>query len=144
MPCSHCGYRRSENDEPSEGTSFRPWHIKNRASVFEYVKSLSDEMHEWLLALYVDGNLHLLAIETVARGGVSDVTIDIGKILCRGRALRAHGFILVHNHPSGNVAPSRADIVFTQRLRQTSAELDIPMLDHFIVAGGEMKAIGHW
>lgn len=142
--CPRCGFCQGANEDSPELALYRPQHIKNRETVFAYVKSLSDETHEWLLALYVDSYLNLIAIETVARGGLSDVTANPGAILCRGRALGAQGFVLVHNHPSGDAAPSNADIAFTQRLRQTSAELDIPLLDHFIVAGGKMNVVGHW
>jgi DNA repair protein RadC len=47
---------------------------------------------------------------------------------------RASGFIAVHNHPSGNLEPSRADIELTEKLKQGGRILDLPMLDHLIVS----------
>lgn len=123
---------------------FRPWVVRNRAEVLDYVSSLSSETHEWLLALYVDVALNLLSVETVERGSVSGIDLDFGLILCRGRSLAAAGFILVHNHPSGELRASAADIVVTQRLRRASLDVDLPLLDHFIVAGGDIAGVGHW
>lgn len=96
------------------------------------------------LALYLDATFNLRSVETIARGSVNCVDINFGVILCRGRALAAAGFILVHNHPSGDRRASAADIAVAQRLRHVSIELDLPLLDHFIVADGEIAAVGHW
>jgi DNA repair protein RadC len=118
--------------------------VRDRAALFEYVRSLSEETHEWLLAFYVDKELNLLSTETVAKGGLDQCPIDFGAILCRGRALGAKGFLLVHNHPSGDPTPSKPDIAITQRLRRCSEEFEMPLLDHFVVAGEQMIQVVHW
>ena len=51
--------------------------------------------------------------------------------------LGAAGVIAVHNHPSGTLNPSQADLRITERLRDALALLDIRLLDHVIVAGGQ-------
>lgn len=119
----------------------RPWHVRNRASLFAYVESLSEETHEWLLALFVGDNLELISVETIARGTVSDCPVDVGRIYCRGRAIGAKGLFLVHNHPSGDPRPSRSDRLITVKMARTFDGLDMPLLDHFIVAGGKIVAI---
>jgi DNA repair protein RadC len=48
----------------------------------------------------------------------------------------------VHNHPSGNPKPSKADIQITGRLRRASAELEMPMLDHLIIGGDQIESVG--
>ena len=105
---------------------------------------LAEETHEWLLAFYVDDELNLLATDTIAKGTIDSVTLDFGLVICRGRAIGAKGFFLVHNHPSGDATPSERDIALTQHLRRTSADLGIPLLDHFIVAGDNMEVVGTW
>jgi DNA repair protein RadC len=139
--CPQCGYVASNDDQP-ENLFFRPWHVRGRAHVKAYVESLGKEAREWLLALYVDKGLQLLAVDTIGRGDVSGVRVDFARILCRGHALNAAGFILVHNHPSGNPEPSRSDIQITGRLRRASAELEMPLLEHFIVVGDEIASVG--
>jgi DNA repair protein RadC len=109
-----------------------------------YVESLGHEAEEWLLALYVDSELQLLAVDTVARGDFGSCDVPFWKIISRGHALKAKGFILVHNHPSGDPRPSRSDIQITRRLAHVSHELDVPLLDHLIVAGDKLREVGEW
>ena len=139
--CPQCGFLASNDDLP-ENVFFRPWHVRGRAQVKDYVETLGQEAQEWLLALYVDKDLQLLAVDTVGRGDVSTVHVNFARILCRGHALNAAGFILVHNHPSGNPKPSKADIQITGRLRRASAELEMPMLDHLIIGGDQIESVG--
>ena len=139
--CPQCGFIASNDDLP-ENVFFRPWHVRGRTQVIAYVESLGREATEWLLALYVDHALQLLAVDTIGRGDVSSVRVNFARILCRGHALNAAGFILVHNHPSGNPNPSDSDIQITCRLRRASAELEMPLLDHLIIAGDEIVSVG--
>lgn len=126
-----------------EPLAYRHWRLPNRAAVFDYVRSLGDESSEWLCALYVDEGLNLLAVETVCVGEPNSVEIDFGAVICRGRVHEAAGFLLVHNHPSGDPNPSAADKRTTARLRFVSEQMDMPLLDHFIVAGDRMESVGH-
>jgi DNA repair protein RadC len=109
-----------------------------------YVASLGYEAHEWLLALYVDPSLQLLAVDNVGRGDVSGVQVPFWRLIDRGKALDAAGFILVHNHPSGDATPSKQDILITARLAHVSRELDVPLLDHLIIAGEQMMSCGYF
>ena len=142
--CPQCGYvlPRPGNDDLSAAALYHPWHVRDQAALMAYVGTLADEAREWLLALFVDDQLNLLSVETMARGGVSECKVDVGEIYLRGRAVRATGFFLVHNHPSGDPTPSRADILVTNRLRRLSAELDLPLIEHVIVARDGMRGVG--
>ncbi len=53
----------------------------------------------------------------------------------------ASGIVLVHNHPSGVAEPSAPDIRLTERLKDLLAEIDVRVLDHMIVAGGEITSL---
>jgi DNA repair protein RadC len=109
-----------------------------------YVASLGQEAHEWLLALYVEADLQLLAVETVGRGDISSCKVPFWHLLSRAKLLGAAGFILVHNHPSGDPTASLSDIRTTARLAHVSRELEVPLLDHIIIAGDEMTSVGCW
>lgn len=142
--CPRCGHVEDSNADdslPPVGL-YRPWHVRGRAAVKAYVAGLSQETREWLLTLYVDDELNLLAVDTVARGGISGCPVPFAHILCRGHALGATGFLLVHNHPSGDARPSDTDIRVTRRLRRASEDLEMPLLDHLIVAGDDMFSVG--
>jgi len=141
--CPRCGRDHPFTfDEPPPG--YHPWKMAGRKAVFEYAQSLADELREWLLVFFVDEELNLLAAETVARGAISEVTIDAPGILWCGRKLGAAGLILVHNHPSGDSTPSRSDIEVTKRIARISQDMEIPLLDHFVIAKGGMQSVGFW
>src|SRR5688572_2434960 len=140
--CPRCGHTETLNDDLPPERLYRPWHIRGRAAVKAYLATLPLEAREWLLALFVDNELNLLAVDTVAQGDISSCRVPIARILCRGHALGAKGFLLVHNHPSGDPTPSAADIRLTRRLRHASEDLDMPLLEHLIVAGDEISSVG--
>lgn len=130
--CAKCGESKSLVKVPKVQAA--KWHIRDRRELEAYVSSLAEETHEWLLAFFVDDDLNLLAIETMARGDVTSCAVDIGRIYCRGRSLGARGFFLVHNHPSGDPTPSQTDRMVTARISRLTTELGLPLLDHVIVA----------
>lgn len=141
--CPRCGYVQATNDDTLAPTGlYHPWHVRSRKDVKAYVATLPQEACEWLLALFVDDHLNLLAVDTVARGDISGCRVPFAHILCRGHALAATGFLLVHNHPSGDPTPSDTDIQLTRRLRRASEDLDMPLLDHFVIAGDDMVSVG--
>ena len=123
---------------------YRPWHLRNYAALQEYTGSLRHESRECVLALYVNRELGLLAVETLARGSIGGAEFSMGKLICRGHSLKAAGYFLVHNHPSGDPTPSQMDISVTRRLSKTSEDCDMPMLCHVIVANAGMKIVGGW
>ena len=122
----------------------RPWRLRGLAELEQYVGSLPEETHEWVLSFFVDEHCNLLSAETIARGTVSEVRVSIGHIICRGRAVGAAGFVLVHNHPSGDPTPGAADIAFTVRLATIARDCEMPMLTHVVVAADGMKTVGFW
>ena len=140
--CPQCGYIVSANDDLPPNAFFKPWHVVyGREAVYAYVSSLGEEAYEWLLALYVDAEYQLLAVDTVARGGVADCKIPFWKLINRGHHLKAAGYILVHNHPSGNPRPSTEDILVTRRLEDLSRDAEMHLLNHLIIAGDDMWII---
>lgn len=138
--CGHVLLAKAAEEVPL----YRPWHLRNLTALQEYTATLPDATREWVLALFVDNDLSLLAVETMACGTISGAKVNVGHLIYRGLNLRAAGFFLVHNHPSGDPTPSQADISFTRRLSNTSADCDLPMLCHVIVAQGGMRAVGGW
>jgi len=68
----------------------------------------------------------------VSKGGLSKTVVDVRMIFKAAFANQATGIILVHNHPSGNLKPSQADIMLTQKLARGSALLSLRILDHVI------------
>jgi len=70
----------------------------------------------------------------VSKGGVSGTVVDTRVIFKSAIENLATSLILCHNHPSGNLKPSDADIKLTKKLRSAGETMEIPVLDHLIIA----------
>lgn len=75
----------------------------------------------------------VLGIFEVSTGGVSGTVADPKLIFAAAIKANACGIILSHNHPSGNLKPSQADIDLTKKMKEGSRLLEIQLLDHVIV-----------
>lgn len=97
---------------------------------------IMDLNHEEFWILLLNRANRVISKERISSGGVAGTVVD-AKIIFR-RALEggpASSIILAHNHPSGNLKPSQADISITKKLRQAGESLDISVLDHLIISG---------
>jgi DNA repair protein RadC len=109
--------------------------IASSADVAAWASSWLCELeHEelWLLAL--DGRSRLRAVRCVAKGGLHGMGVRAADALRLALRAAASGFVLVHNHPSGDPTPSAEDIAFTRRIADAAAVVGIPLLDHVVVA----------
>jgi DNA repair protein RadC len=98
-----------------------------------------DHEELWLLAL--DGRSRLRAVRCVARGGLHGMGVRAADPIRLALRAAASGFVLVHNHPSGDPAPSTEDLEFTRRVAAAAAVVGTPLLDHVIVASGGFSSI---
>lgn len=96
---------------------------------------LMDLSHEefWILLLN-QANI-VIAKEQLSQGGIAGTVVDARLIFGKALAHQATSIILVHNHPSGNLQPSQADIGITKKLKSGGKLLDIQVLDHLIIGG---------
>ena len=88
---------------------------------------------ESLRVLLVDTKFHLLRIEEISLGSLNESIAHPREIFRPALLHSAYAFILVHNHPSGNPAPSKADKQMTQRMVEVGNLLDVKLLDHIII-----------
>jgi len=73
----------------------------------------------------------------ISQGGIAGTYVDLQVILKQSILSLASGVFLVHNHPSGNKTPSVLDKAITTKLKGAAALMDIKLLDHIIIAGGD-------
>lgn len=98
-----------------------------------YMERLRHKTTEQLLLVLLDNRKNIVN-ETVISVGTANATLVSPREIC-GRALRmdAAYMMLLHNHPSGNPMPSRQDLLVTQKIKEVSDLVEIPLLDHIII-----------
>ena len=99
----------------------------------DYMERLRHEEQELLICMMLDTKNHLLGEEMVFKGTVNSSLVNPREIFLTAVSYHAVGILLVHNHPSGDPAPSRADMDFTQRVSRAGEILGIPLIDHIII-----------
>lgn len=93
--------------------------------------------HECFAVLFLDSQHQLIQLETLLRGTLNQTSVYPREVALRALHHHAASVVLAHNHPSGQVQPSSADIALTRQLQQALSLLDIRVLDHIIVARGK-------
>ncbi len=94
---------------------------------------LADRPHEVFACLFLDVQNRVIDYQEMFRGTLTQTSVYPREVLLEALACQASAVILVHNHPSGSAAPSRADELLTQTLKQALALVDVRVLDHFVV-----------
>lgn len=84
-------------------------------------------------ALFLDRGNRLMSIADISKGGMSEAIIDPRIVFTIALKRRSHNIILAHNHPSGNLRPSKSDIELTKRFNMAGDMLRIQLLDHLII-----------
>ena len=124
------GRRRNLSDSPDDRK------ITGSSDVFALMGPLlSDLSHEEFWALLLNRSNKIIEKRKISQGGITGTVTDIRMILKLALDNLATGLIICHNHPSGNLQPSDADISITRRIKESAALMDITLLDHVIVAG---------
>lgn len=107
--------------------------LNNPEKVFQQAYSIKDKSQEVCLVMYVDGSQHLLLKKTLAIGSLNQNFLEFRELLKPAITLPAAGFILVHNHPSGNTTPSEQDLIVTKQVAKGASLIGVQLVDHVIV-----------
>lgn len=111
--------------------------LSSWSKVVEYLRAASShEEREEFRILFLDKKNGLIADEVQQRGTVDHTPVYPREVIRRALELSATAIILVHNHPSGDPTPSRADIQMTRQIIDIAKPLGIEVHDHIIVARG--------
>ena len=117
-----------------EFTSDRKAHIHSSIDIYQEFKDLIGDLHHeefWLL--FLSRSNKVIGKEKLSQGGISGTVADIRLMLKKALEYTASGIAAVHNHPSGNLKPSDADIRLTKKLIDACKMMDIQFIDHLIV-----------
>jgi len=93
--------------------------------------------HELFAVLLLDTRHRLIDYVELFRGTIDGASVHPREVVKLALARNAAALVLAHPHPSGAATPSQADELITRRLREALALVDIRVLDHIIVAGGD-------
>ncbi len=108
--------------------------IKNSREAFNYFEPLlADLPHEEFWILLLARNRKVIARKKISEGGVAGTVVDTKIIFKHAIEHLASYIVLCHNHPSGNLQPSAADVQITKNLKNAGKVLDIDIVDHIIV-----------
>ena len=109
--------------------------VRSSNDVAAYLKTmLKDYTHEVFAVLFLNRSNKIIDFQIVSSGGISGTVADPRIILKQAVQLGASVIILSHNHPSGNLKPSRADEDITHKIVKAASYLDIKVADHIIVS----------
>ena len=118
-----------------EVTEYERVLIQSSADIARHFQALLKDSHaEAFWVAYLNRANKLIRSECISTGGITGTVADPRIILKKALDLRAVNMILCHNHPSGNLRPSKADEEITFKIKNAAALLDIQVLDHIIVS----------
>lgn len=108
--------------------------ISSSVSVFELMQPIIGELpHEEFWIIYLNNSNKIIQNNQLSKGGITGTLVDVRLVLKTALEVGAVGLILVHNHPSGTLKPSKADKNLTHKLKIAAQSLDIKVLDHLII-----------
>ena len=113
---------------------------KNAAKIFEKVLKMrqeEDKHKECFSVMGLNANNTVLYIDLITMGTVNQGHVAIREVIRQAIIKNAVSIILCHNHPSGNIAPSLEDKMFTNKVKEASKIIELEVLDHLII--GEEK-----
>ena len=94
----------------------------------------SMSLYERFYVVFLSKANNICGFAEVSSGGQAGTVVDVKQLFVRALMGNAAAIIVSHNHPSGNLQPSQADIDLTKRIVQAGKILDMPVLDHIIIS----------
>lgn len=109
--------------------------IKSSNDIAEYLKAtLKDYAYEIFAVVFLNRANKINHFEIISKGGITGTVADPRRILKTALEQDATAIVLCHNHPSGNLKPSKADEELTAKIKEAAKYFDIKVMDHIIVS----------
>lgn len=109
--------------------------VKTSADIAHFfMAQLQDKLHEVFAVAYLNRANKINHLEVISEGGITGTVADPRIILKKALEHNAVNIVLCHNHPSGNLKPSRADELLTKKIKEAALLLDMCVIDHIIVS----------
>ncbi len=110
-----------------------PW-SSSRNVVRAFAPRLAHATEECVMVVLLDARNRPIAERRIATGGPASCNVNVRSVFALAVREGASAFVMVHNHPSGDATPSREDIALTASMAAAGKVLELPLLDHVIVA----------
>lgn len=110
--------------------------IYSSRDVYSYARRLFENFmlhHEEVWVMMLNSAMKVIGVSQVAKGGITETTVDVRIIFQTALMANATGIILIHNHPAGKLMPSLQDKGLTKKIEDAGKIMDIKLLDHIIV-----------
>ncbi len=108
--------------------------IDSSKDVYTLMQPIIGELHhEEFWVLYINNSNTVIAKDQISKGGLTATIVDIRVLLKKAIETMCVAIIICHNHPSGKLKPSDADIDVTNKIDVAAKTLDIKLLDHLII-----------
>ena len=109
--------------------------VTKSGDIAEYLRATLEYRKQEVFALvFLNRGNRVTHFEIISEGGLTGTVADPRVILKKALEHEATSLVLCHNHPSGNLRPSKADELLTQKIKQAASFLDIVVMDHIIVS----------
>lgn len=118
-------------------TQLQQFQISSSGDAHKLFRKIWDEHISYKESMYVlllNRANWVLGYHLLSQGGTAGTVVDMKVLLQLLIKSNAHGFIMSHNHPSGNTTPSAEDLKLTKKVKEASRLLDIQLLDHIILS----------
>ena len=117
-------------------TNVSRFKVSNSADVNSQIRDLwpvDIEHREAMVSVYLNRANNIVGYSIISIGSISGAICDVKMVFQHGLLCNASAVILVHNHPSGNLKPSTADIDITKKIIKAGSIIEIRVLDHLII-----------
>lgn len=125
-------YKPAISDKPIIKTALDAYTIMRK-----YFNPDTIAYKEQLVIMYLNSQGRVIGVYGLSEGGTKYAIADIKIVFAIALNTASSSFIIAHNHPSGNLKPSQADIDLTDRLRDAAKLMDMKLLDHLIIPPSE-------
>ena len=115
--------------------------IREPSDVVPFIKFIKNKKQEHFLCITLNGSHEIIAIRTVTVGLVNSCSIHPREVFADAISDRAVSIIVAHNHPSGSLELSKADIEVTERLEKVGLLVGINLLDHIVISKKGFRSV---
>lgn len=116
-------------------------YIRSPQDMVEYCRDLQHQTQEFFKVIHLSTKSSVICEHIVAKGTLNAALVGPREVFSKAVKIAAHSVILIHNHPSGDPAPSQEDVEVTKRMVEAGKILDIAVLDHIIMGNGRYVSL---